>query len=101
MTTWNAEQYLRFAEERTRPCRDLALRVALGKARHLVDLGSGPGNSAAVLLERWPGAEISGVDSAPDMLARARRDFPGLRWEQGDIGSWRPARTYDLVFSNA
>jgi trans-aconitate 2-methyltransferase len=101
MTTWDSEQYLRFAEERTRPCHDLALRVRLPAARHIVDLGCGPGNSAEVLRERWPGAEITGVDSAPDMLARARRDHPELRWEEGDIGTWRPGRTFDLVFSNA
>jgi trans-aconitate 2-methyltransferase len=101
MTTWDSEQYLRFAEERTRPCRDLAARVALPAARSIVDLGCGPGNSAAVLRERWPGVGVTGIDSAPDMLARARRDYPDFRWEDGDIGSWRPGRTYDLVFSNA
>jgi trans-aconitate 2-methyltransferase len=101
MTSWDSEQYLRFAEERTRPCRDLSARVILGGARSIVDLGCGPGNSASVLRERWPRAELTGVDSAPDMLARARRDLPDLRWEEGDIGSWQPGRTYDLVFSNA
>jgi trans-aconitate 2-methyltransferase len=101
MTTWDSEQYLRFAEERTRPCRDLAARVAVPAARSVVDLGCGPGNSAAVLRERWPGADLTGVDSAPDMLARARRDLPDLRWEESDIASWNPGRTYDVVFSNA
>jgi trans-aconitate 2-methyltransferase len=101
MTTWDSEQYLRFAEERTRPCRDLAARVALASPRAIVDLGCGPGNSAAVLRERWPGTDVTGIDNAPDMLARARRDHPDFRWEEGDIGSWRPGQTFDLVFSNA
>jgi trans-aconitate 2-methyltransferase len=50
---------------------------------------------------RWPDAEITGIDSSLDMLARARTDHPALRWEQGDISAWHPDRTYDLVFSNA
>ena len=99
--SWNSAQYLRFAEERTRPCRDLALHVALASPARIVDLGCGPGNSTAVLAERWPGAEITGVDSAPDMLARARRDHPTSTWEEGDIASWSPARPFDLIFSNA
>jgi trans-aconitate 2-methyltransferase len=101
MTSWDSAQYLRFAEERTRPCRDLAWRVALPSPRRIADLGCGPGNSTAVLAERWPDAEITGIDSAPDMLARARRDHPRFTWEQGDIAAWTPAQPFDLVFSNA
>jgi trans-aconitate 2-methyltransferase len=100
-TSWDSAQYLRFAEERTRPCRDLAARVALSAPARIADLGCGPGNSTAVLAERWPSASLTGVDSAPDMLARARRDHPGFTWEEGDIGSWAPPRPFDLVFSNA
>lgn len=99
-TPWNAGQYLRFADERTRPCRDLVARLAL-EPRTAADLGCGPGNSTAVVAERWPGATVTGIDSSPEMLARARRDHPGLAWEEGDIAAWNPAGTYDLVFSNA
>lgn len=100
-TSWDSQQYLRFAEERTRPCHDLAHRIALDAPARIVDLGCGPGNSTAVLASRWPSADITGIDNATDMLTRARRDHPGLRWEEGDIGSFRPAQPYDLVFSNA
>jgi trans-aconitate 2-methyltransferase len=100
-TSWDSEQYLRFAEERTRPCRDLVHRIALSSPRSIADLGCGPGNSAAVLAERWPEAAITGIDNAPDMLARARRDHPRFRWEEGDIGAWQPGQPFDLVFSNA
>ncbi len=46
---WDAAQYLHFAEERTRPCRELAARVAVTAPRHVIDLGCGPGNSTQVM----------------------------------------------------
>lgn len=101
MPTWNAEQYLRFAAERTRPCRDLAAAVALDAPRRIIDLGCGPGNSTAVLAARWPGAEIVGLDSAQAMIDKARKDAPERSFLLGDIASWQPEAPYDLVFSNA
>jgi trans-aconitate 2-methyltransferase len=98
--TWNADQYLRFADERTRPCRDLAAAVALAAPRRIVDLGCGPGNSTAVLAARWPAAEIVGLDSSDAMIAAARRDAPERTWILGDIASWT-GDPFDLVFSNA
>jgi trans-aconitate 2-methyltransferase len=102
MPDWSAEQYLRFAGERTQACRDLAARVD-SSPRTVVDLGCGPGNSTAVLAARWPGASIVGLDSSADMLATARRDHPALDWRQSDIAEWaaEDGPVFDLVFSNA
>ncbi|HWE01058.1 MAG TPA: trans-aconitate 2-methyltransferase [Tepidisphaeraceae bacterium] len=103
MPTWNAHQYLRFEIERTRPCRDLAGGIAIASAARVIDLGCGPGNSTAVLAERWPSAEITGLDSSPEMIAAARESAPRLSWAVGDIAAWASARgnLYDVVFSNA
>jgi trans-aconitate 2-methyltransferase len=101
MPTWNAGQYLRFADERTRPCRDLAAAVALEAPRRIVDLGCGPGNSTAVLAARWPEAEVHGVDNSEAMLVAARKDAPDRTWILGDIATWTADAPFDLVFSNA
>jgi trans-aconitate 2-methyltransferase len=103
MPDWNPSQYLRFAGERTRPCRDLVARIDAAAPATVMDLGCGPGNSTAVLAERWPGGAITGLDSSADMLATARRDLPGIRWEQGDIAEWASngGPAFDVVFSNA
>jgi trans-aconitate 2-methyltransferase len=101
MPTWNSDQYLKFAGERTRPAVDLATRVALDQPRRVIDLGCGPGNSTAVLARRWPQAELTGLDSSAAMLAAARKDFPQWQWVNGDIGTWTAAVPYDVVFSNA
>src|SRR6202021_867116 len=64
MPTWNPQQYLKFAEERSRPCRDLAARVEVAAPQSIIDLGCGPGNSAEILAARWPRAAITGLDSS-------------------------------------
>jgi trans-aconitate 2-methyltransferase len=85
---WNAARYLSFAGERTRPSRDLAARIEIPSPRTMIDLGCGPGNSTAVLAERWPEAEITGLDSSPEMLQAARAAYPAIRWREGDIAGW-------------
>jgi trans-aconitate 2-methyltransferase len=101
MPSWNADQYLRFASERTRPCRDLIAAIRLDEPRNIIDLGCGPGNSTAVLAERWPNAEIAGLDSSEAMIAAARKDLPGRTFAVGDITSWAPGSFFDVIFSNA
>jgi trans-aconitate 2-methyltransferase len=103
MSDWNPAQYLRFADERTRPSRDLVARVAVEQPARVIDLGCGPGNSTAVLANRWPLAEITGLDNSSDMLCSARQAHPEWRWEEDDIAGWagRPDASYNLVFSNA
>ena len=79
MPTWNPEQYLKFADERTRPCRDLVARVEVWRPLRIIDLGCGPGNSAEVIAQRWPDAATTGLDSSPTMIERARAMRPELR----------------------
>jgi trans-aconitate 2-methyltransferase len=101
MHEWDSGQYLRFADERTRPAADLLQRVAIDRPQRVVDLGCGPGNSTALLRARWPEAALCGIDRSEDMLAAARRGHPGIDFVPGDIGTWRPAAPCDVVFSNA
>jgi trans-aconitate 2-methyltransferase len=101
MSNWSPDHYLRYADERTRPALDLAARIALESPARVIDLGCGPGNSTAVLKRRWPSAHVAGLDSSADMIARAREGHPDWEWVQSTIQDWRPARRFDLVFSNA
>jgi len=101
MPLWDPNQYLKFGGERTQPAIDLLARVRLDAPYRIIDLGCGPGNSTALLHARWPESSIEGLDSSPDMIAAASRDYPQLRWTIGDISGWTPDRPYDLIFSNA
>lgn len=101
MTDWSPATYLKFEDERTRPAADLLARVLLTTARHVVDVGCGPGNSTELLAQRYPGADILGLDNSPAMLAEARQRLPTLRFEPADAASWIPDPQTDLVFANA
>lgn len=99
--SWNPETYLAFADTRTRPAADLLARVRLENPRRIADLGCGPGNSTALLAARWPGAEIEGIDTSPEMIARARASGVPARFCEADIAAWTPDAPVDLIFSNA
>jgi len=99
--TWSATQYTLFENERTRPVRDLLAAVPLGEAASAIDLGCGPGNSTQLLAERFPGAHVTGLDSAADMLAAARARLPGIAFERADISRWDPPQRYDVILANA
>ena len=87
MVTWDSEQYLRFNRERTQPSRDLAMQLPPdgGTVRRVLDIGCGPGNSTAVLRERYPHAEILGVDSSPEMIEAARKAHPDIDFALCDV----------------
>ncbi|MFY0409378.1 methyltransferase domain-containing protein [Solicola sp. PLA-1-18] len=101
-TRWDPDTYLRFDDHRSRPFVDLVARV-VGEPRTIVDLGCGPGHLTAVLRERWPDADVLGLDSSPSMVERAQAADPDprSRYELGDLASFAPASPVDLVVSNA
>ncbi len=99
--TWNPAQYLKFAGSRTRAASDLLARVPLESPTAVVDLGCGPGNSTALLAARWPEAKITGVDSSQEMLASARAAMPKAAWVEGDVATYEPDGSVDLLFANA
>jgi trans-aconitate 2-methyltransferase len=101
MNDWSARQYLKFEDDRTRPSRDLIAQVPLDRATRVFDLGCGPGNSTELLVERFPEAEMIGIDSSPDMLRQARERLPGRTFMQGDLATWSPPENTDVLFANA
>ena len=98
---WNATQYLKFEDERTRPARDLVARVPLEAAERVVDLGCGPGNATELLVERFGADAVSGLDSDDDMLAKARARLPQIPFVKADLARWQPEVPVDLLYANA
>lgn len=101
-TTWDPDQYLRFSDERGRPFWELVQRVEAGAPRLVVDLGCGPGNLTARLVDRWSGARVLGVDSSEEMISQASGLASGnVSFVRADVRSWEPEEPVDVLVSNA
>ncbi|MGY2876568.1 uncharacterized protein ACVW00_003758 [Marmoricola sp. URHA0025 HA25] len=57
--------------------------VADATGQPVVEVGSGPGHVTSYLADR--GADATGIDVSPAMVAEARRRFPGPTYEVGDL----------------
>lgn len=98
---WDPERYLNYADERGRPFFDLVARVDTTAPRSVVDLGCGPGNLTVRLASRWPAAQITGIDSSPDMIASAKALDSAVNFVQGDVRDWHPSADTDVLNSPA
>lgn len=66
-----------------------------GKARTMLELGSGGGNNASHLKRHY---ELTLVDVAPGMIEASERINPECEHVVGDMRSVRLERTFDVVF---
>jgi trans-aconitate 2-methyltransferase len=100
--SWDAETYLEFSDERSRPFFDLLSRVGATSAAYVVDLGCGPGNLTVTLRRRWPRARVHGIDSSAAMVEKAQTlAGDGLAFDVADLRAFRPSQPVDVLVSNA
>lgn len=102
-TTWDPNQYNRFAAEREQPFWDLAALLEPADQPVLVDLGCGDGRLTAALHDRLGASDTLGIDSSSSMLEGATSHAgEHVGFHQADIGAWAGGRrSWDIVFSNA
>jgi trans-aconitate 2-methyltransferase len=96
---WDPTQYARYSDQRSRPFYDLTDRIGAQSPATILDVGCGSGELTATLAERWPEAEVRGVDSSPEMIERAPRDS-GVEFSVGDATAVG-ATGVDVLVSNA
>jgi trans-aconitate methyltransferase len=65
----------------------------------ILDLGCGTGQLTAEIARA--GAQVVGLDSSPDMLADARKNFPGLTFVLADAARFDFPQPFEAVLSNA
>ena len=65
----------------------------------MLDVGTGTGAGALLAAERWPDAQVTGIDVAPAMIAVAREKAtdPRVRFLVADVATLDPGEGYDLV----
>lgn len=98
---WDPGTYLRYADERSRPFFDLLARVDATSPTTVVDLGCGPGTLTAHLAQRWPSAQVVGLDSSPDMIAAAQKLGAAVRFDVADVRDWHASPDIDVIVANA
>jgi len=101
MPDWDPKLYLKFAGQRGRPAEDLVAQVKLEAPQSIIDLGCGTGTSTEDLHRRWPHAQLTGLDNSAEMLGQARASHPDWTWIASTVEAWKPAQSFDLIFSNA
>lgn len=101
MQDWDPELYRQFEAERTRPASDLLARISTAQPQHISDLGCGPGNSTQLLRQRFPMAQLVGIDNSVAMLASAQQRLPECAFLEADIRQWQPSEPQDLIYANA
>lgn len=104
--SWDPDRYLTFADERGRPFVELLARVGARDPGLVVDLGCGPGNLTRLLAQRWPSAQVVGIDADPAMVTPARH-VDGISAKIGDLRDWAEPdplalrRPVDVLVTNA
>jgi uncharacterized protein len=67
--------------------------VELADGAPIIEVGTGPGHVAAFLAET--GADVTGLDLTPEMVDEARRRYPGVRYQVGDLRRLMRPTTHD------
>lgn len=69
------------------------------KGENILDLGCGTGQLTNRIAES--GAQVTGLDSSPDMIGQARQNYPALRFVLADAAEIQFSSEFDAIFSNA
>lgn len=97
--SWNAGLYQSHCSFVWELGRDLLALLAPQAGERVLDAGCGTGQLTGEIARA--GAEVTGIDNSPAMVAQARENFPGIRFAVQDVCSLPFEGQFDAVFSNA
>ncbi len=97
--SWNAASYQDKHSFVWRYGADLLGLLKPEPGERILDIGCGTGQLTSEIARS--GAHVIGLDSSPDMLAEARKNFPDLEFVLGDASAFQFSEPFDAVFSNA
>lgn len=78
---------------------DLIELLAPKSHERILDLGCGSGELTAKINEL--GGSVVGIDKSPEMIARAKEQFPYCDFAVGDAIDFKFSKPFDALFSNA
>jgi SAM-dependent methyltransferase len=73
------------AETFAGPTRDLLDELPPMQPRYVIDMGCGPGHATALLRQRFPHSEVTGLDASAAMVDEARGRVPGAWFTVADV----------------
>jgi len=97
--SWNATQYQARHSYVYEHGKSLVEMLAPFAHERILDLGCGSGQLTAKIADAGP--QVLGLDSSPEMIAEARRNFPALAFDVADAANFQVSERFDAVFSNA
>jgi len=98
---WDPTQYHQYGDLRLRPALELFSRISVESPALVHDIGTGGGEMARLMADRWPDASVIGSDSSDEMLSKAALTMSSVEWRVLDLAHWRPAAEYDVIYGNA
>ena len=103
---WDAGDYQASSSNQKRWAVELLARHSFRGDERALDIGCGDGGTTALIAERTPRGSVLGMDSSPDMVELARRNYPPERvpnvtFVLKDARALDFGPEFDLIFSNA
>ena len=99
-----ADSYAAHSQLQQRVGADLLQYLApLATPNRILDIGCASGAFTQSLCQQWPQAQITAVDQAPSMLARAAQQlkaYPQIRFECQDMQQLHTPAPYDWLTAN-
>ncbi|MEP7229036.1 MAG: methyltransferase domain-containing protein [Ginsengibacter sp.] len=97
--TWNAGLYDDKHSFVSKYGEDLVNVLNPLPGEKILDVGCGTGYLANVILQK--GTQVTGIDSSPEMIAKAKREYPGIDFKLISATDFHLDILFDAVFSNA
>ncbi|WP_439699126.1 class I SAM-dependent methyltransferase [Mucilaginibacter sp. AW1-7] len=96
---WNADLYDQKHAFVFQYGEDVLALLDVKPGEHILDIGCGTGHLTKQIQDK--GAIVKGTDYSPDMIAQAKKLFPGVDFAVENAADFYTEEKYDAVFSNA
>ena len=95
-----APDYEKWARAQKQAAKILAASLPALNPEEALDLGCGTGLLTRLVMDKYPGAHLTGIDFAPGMGEAWNKKFRGASFINADIEKFRPEKKYGLITSS-
>ncbi|MBI5605291.1 MAG: methyltransferase domain-containing protein [Deltaproteobacteria bacterium] len=104
--SWNSDDYRKHSSVQYEWAQELIKKLGLTGEESVIDIGCGDGKVSALLSSRLRNGKVTGIDSSPDMITLARKNYPpskypNLSFVLLEATKLNFSKQFDITFSNA